>query len=468
MDGHSDVQQDGRVKQTGRISPCPHGSVGSLRSKAPGLSGHIKVPIFIGRLRCILEVGSHRSGGQLCRFRFMKSAPDLASQTSIIVIQAVFNTWQDYSTGNIMASIAGLLPMDIFVKRDGEKFKLPAADLVLGDIVTITLGSKVPADLHILDVSSDLCFDWSILPGESNDAAATLDCTDKNYCVSVAVAFIPGLPQSHRLFDEYVLTFLAIEGLPVCVTLSLTIIAHAMRSNSILCKSLMTIESLGAIDFIASQWDLNVCTSLYSLTCLTAVKCYSGTTQYIDPRCFGHAVFSRDRMHTSGKYGRIRANMGHYVDRAEIRMNTYSSHQILIQKYVGPRRGYGSEAGRKIAFEVSTAADNPDNPAPSNAPPTRGRGRGRGRGIGGRGGNSRRGGKHQGKEYAESHGQKWGWFRGINDGIKTLEDSDTEIPADAPAEGIYAVPLWKDHSAPSSPLPITRFTPVMQKYPTSC
>ncbi|KAJ7873304.1 hypothetical protein B0H14DRAFT_2569817 [Mycena olivaceomarginata] len=65
--------------------------------------------------------------------------------------------------------------------------------------------------------------------------------TDKNYCVSVTVVFIP-------------------EGLPVCVTLSLTVIAHAMCSNSILCKSLMTVESLGAIDFIASQWDLNICT----------------------------------------------------------------------------------------------------------------------------------------------------------------------------------------------------------------
>ncbi|KAJ7804173.1 hypothetical protein B0H14DRAFT_2612656 [Mycena olivaceomarginata] len=41
----------------------------------------------------------------------------------------------------------------------------------------------------------------------------------------------------------------------------------------------------------------------------------------------------------TAKYGRIRANTGHYVDRAEIRVNTYSGHQIQIQKYVGLRRG---------------------------------------------------------------------------------------------------------------------------------
>ncbi|KAJ7825199.1 hypothetical protein B0H14DRAFT_2596715 [Mycena olivaceomarginata] len=196
-----------------------------------------------------------------------------------------------------MASIAGL----------------PAADLVLGVISSQSpSGSKVPADPHILDMSSDLCFDRSILLGKSNDAAATMDCTDKNFMesrnialqgtlctcgsrVGIAVGLGNGTVFScdfdrqlcvghcgvhSRLFDEYVLTFLAIEGLPVCVTLSLTVIAHAMHSKSILCKSLMTVESLGAIDFIASQWDLNVCKahlcldyqSLYSLTYLTAVK----------------------------------------------------------------------------------------------------------------------------------------------------------------------------------------------------
>ncbi|CAK5279696.1 unnamed protein product [Mycena citricolor] len=65
-------------------------------------------------------------------------------------------------------------------------------------------------------------------PGFINVPALLIDC------VSVAVAFIP-------------------EGLPVCVTLSLTVIAGRMRANSILCKSLSTVESLGSVDFIASD-----------------------------------------------------------------------------------------------------------------------------------------------------------------------------------------------------------------------
>lgn len=62
--------------------------------------------------------------------------------------------------------------------------RLPAAELVAGDIVQITLGSKVPADIRLLDVSSDLRFDRSILTGESNPIGATVDVTDPN-CESI-------------------------------------------------------------------------------------------------------------------------------------------------------------------------------------------------------------------------------------------------------------------------------------------
>ena len=58
--------------------------------------------------------------------------------------------------------------------------RIPASDLVLGDIVTITLGNKVPADIRLLDMSSDLRFDRSILTGESNAISGSVDCTDPN------------------------------------------------------------------------------------------------------------------------------------------------------------------------------------------------------------------------------------------------------------------------------------------------
>lgn len=52
--------------------------------------------------------------------------------------------------------------------------------------------------------------------------------------MSVAVAFIP-------------------EGLPIAITASLTITAGIMKRNSILCKSLKTVETLGAVNVICSD-----------------------------------------------------------------------------------------------------------------------------------------------------------------------------------------------------------------------
>ena len=57
---------------------------------------------------------------------------------------------------------------------------MAAADLVAGDVVKITMGSKVPADIRLLTISSDLRFDRSILTGESNAIAASTEPTDPN------------------------------------------------------------------------------------------------------------------------------------------------------------------------------------------------------------------------------------------------------------------------------------------------
>ncbi|KAF7984332.1 hypothetical protein HWV62_15333 [Athelia sp. TMB] len=246
----------------------------------------------------------------------------------VIAIQSFFNAWQDYSTGRVMASISGMLPTEILVFRDGNMRKMPAADLVSGDVVQITLGSKVPADIRLLDVSSDLRFDRSILTGESNPIGATVDATDPNFmesknialqgtlctsgsglgvcvglgdgtvfgriakqasserparttleveilhfvliiagmalCVAVLIVILwaawlrvahPGFINVPILLVDCVSVAVAFipEGLPVCVTLSLTVIAGAMRKSNILCKSLATVESLGAVSVIASD-----------------------------------------------------------------------------------------------------------------------------------------------------------------------------------------------------------------------
>ena len=84
----------------------------------------------------------------------------------VVVVQTIFNAWQDFSTSRVMASIQEMLPDDVVVLRDGAETTLPAVALVPGDIVQLSLGQKVPADVKLIDVSGDLRFDRSVLTGE--------------------------------------------------------------------------------------------------------------------------------------------------------------------------------------------------------------------------------------------------------------------------------------------------------------
>lgn len=75
-------------------------------------------------------------------------------------------------------------------------------------------------------------------------------------CVSVGIAFIP-------------------EGLPVALTMSLTIVANIMKKNKILCKTLATVETLGAVSVICSDK-----TGTLTKNEMFVTDCFSGGEEY--------------------------------------------------------------------------------------------------------------------------------------------------------------------------------------------
>jgi sodium/potassium-transporting ATPase subunit alpha len=100
---------------------------------------------------------------------------------AVFVIQAAFNAWQDFSSSRVMNSITGMLPEACFVLRDGTKQSIQASEVVPGDLLYFKAGSKLPADVRFVDVSSDAKFDRSILTGESLPLGALTESTDDNY-----------------------------------------------------------------------------------------------------------------------------------------------------------------------------------------------------------------------------------------------------------------------------------------------
>lgn len=121
------------------------------------------------------------------------SIPNLSLAVLILIViflQASFSAFQDWSTTRVMNSILDLLPSEALVLRDGQLVKMPAADLVAGDIVHVAVGSKVPADMRLLSSSGDVRFDRAILTGESDEVDGSIDATDDNFLETRNIALM--------------------------------------------------------------------------------------------------------------------------------------------------------------------------------------------------------------------------------------------------------------------------------------
>ena len=91
---------------------------------------------------------------------------DAITIMAIVIINAVLGFIQEYRAEKSLEEIKKLAAPTALVIRSGERIKIPAEELVPGDLVLIEAGDKVPADLRLV-YSSSLEIDESALTGES-------------------------------------------------------------------------------------------------------------------------------------------------------------------------------------------------------------------------------------------------------------------------------------------------------------
>ncbi|KAI9333319.1 hypothetical protein BDR26DRAFT_868558 [Obelidium mucronatum] len=246
----------------------------------------------------------------------------------VIFFQAGFYAWQDWSSSSVMKKIASLLASEAIVLRNGVSKSIPSAQVVVGDIIELKLGSKIPADCIIIEASPDLSVDRAILTGESIPVAAVAKSTDPSFMESKNVGFMGTLVVNgtgkavvcftgdntvmgqiatlsstkktertllQKEIDMFVVFVATIaltcgvtcmlvwkfylmeqpnpqydlsgmlanncgiivafvpEGLPIAMSITLTLIARRMAKQFVLVKNLTTIETLGAVSIICTD-----------------------------------------------------------------------------------------------------------------------------------------------------------------------------------------------------------------------
>ncbi|XP_051982183.1 sodium/potassium-transporting ATPase subunit alpha-1-like [Xyrauchen texanus] len=106
----------------------------------------------------------------------------------VVIVNGCFSYYQEAKSSKIMESFKNLVPQQALVIRDGEKHIISADEVVVGDLVEVKGGDRIPADLRI--VSAQGCkVDNSSLTGESEPQSRTPDFSNENPLETRNIAF---------------------------------------------------------------------------------------------------------------------------------------------------------------------------------------------------------------------------------------------------------------------------------------
>ncbi len=228
----------------------------------------------------------------------------------VIVVNAVFAFVQENRADRAGDRLRDLLPQRVTVRRDGRRSRIEAADVVVGDVLVLESGDRVPADSTTV-VANGLLVDTSLLSGESvpvtvesggalmagtfvveGDAEAVVDATglgtrlaaiarlttlsvkpetpltrDLRRVVRTVAAIAVGVGGAFFLLalllgdpasDGFVFAIgvtvaLVPEALLPTVTLSLAWGAERMADRRVLVRHLEAVETLGSTTFVCTD-----------------------------------------------------------------------------------------------------------------------------------------------------------------------------------------------------------------------
>ncbi len=128
---------------------------------------------------------------------FLGEVLDAAVISVIVVLNAVIGFIQEYKAEKAIEALRELAAPQAIVIRDGKEVKIPAKEIVPGDIILIDTGDRIPADIRLTSASG-LKIDESSLTGESMPVKKTTEPL-KN-------GFIPLADRNNMAFSGTIVT----------------------------------------------------------------------------------------------------------------------------------------------------------------------------------------------------------------------------------------------------------------------
>ena len=110
---------------------------------------------------------------------FLQDSTDAIIIFVIIFVSSMLGFFQEHRATNAVKKLLAMVRIMSIVIRDGTQKEIPSEEIVPGDVVLLSAGSKIPADCIIVE-SRDLFVNEAVLTGETFpvEKSATLDSSE--------------------------------------------------------------------------------------------------------------------------------------------------------------------------------------------------------------------------------------------------------------------------------------------------
>nr|XP_023395589.1 potassium-transporting ATPase alpha chain 1 [Loxodonta africana] len=149
------------------------------------LAGGLQCLMWVAAAICLIAFAIQASEGDLTTDDNLYLALALIA---VVMVTGCFGYYQEFKSTNIIASFKNLVPQQATVIRDGDKCQINADQLVVGDLVEMKGGDRVPADIRIL-AAQGCKVDNSSLTGESEPQTRSPECTHESPLETRNIAF---------------------------------------------------------------------------------------------------------------------------------------------------------------------------------------------------------------------------------------------------------------------------------------